>query len=297
MRILQLITRPQRRGAEIFALALCDELERQGHATSVVALYRPESGGALPLRPRDHCLGGNPQSLLERIPGFQPSLLGGLSARVRTFAPDVVQVNGSRSVKYGSLLRRVWRRAPWALVYRSIGDPSDWLRGPLHRFLYRHLVVAPIDGLVAVSRLTLASLERCYRPTIPTAVLPRAIDPRPFEQPVDGADVRRRLGAGTDAPVLLFAGRLSPEKRPDRLLRVASLVARRRAATGEPPPELWIAGTGPLAGETAAAAGDAAFTVRMLGEREDVPILMAAADVFLLTSDTEGTPGVLLEAA
>src|SRR5207249_229665 len=37
-------------------------------------------------------------------------------------------------------------------------------------------------------------------------------------------------------------------------------------------------------------------TVLLLGQRRDVPHLLAASDVLLLTSDWEGTPNVLLEA-
>jgi glycosyltransferase involved in cell wall biosynthesis len=296
LRILQVITRPQRRGAEIFALDLCGELERGGHATRIVSLYANQEGARLPLREGDLALGGRGASRLEKLPGFQPSLLRRLLTAIDDFRPDVVQVNGSRTVKYGSLARRRRWRAGWALVYRSIGTPSDWVGHRLRRWLYRRLVASRFDAVVAVSANTLDSLQRCYRLAVPARVLPRAVPPPPTDAAARRGELRRRLGTGDDADVLLFVGRLSAEKRPDRLLRVAARVAQQRRAAGLAPPELWIAGTGPLQAEVETTAGTAPHPVRLLGERDDVRLWMAAADLLLLTSDTEGMPGVVVEA-
>lgn len=294
LRVLQLITRPQRRGAEIFARDLCGALERQGHATRIVALYGAEGGHELPLRTSDLRLGGQGRSPLEKLPGFHPGLLRRLLAAVDDFAPDVVQVNGSRTVKYGSLLRRLRRRAPWVLVYRSIGNPTDWVGGGLRRTLYRRLVVAPVDGLVAVSEATRRSFEEAYGPMVPGVVLPRGVALDGFVPEQDRASLRRSLGTPQDRPVLLYVGSLTAETRPDRLVRVATDVAVRLGGLLE----LWVVGDGPRRDEVEAAVamntGD--LQIRPFGHRDDVASFMAAADLLLLTSDTEGTPGVVLEA-
>ena len=296
MRLLQIVTRPQRRGAEVFASELSRELERRGHPVATAYLYAaPEP--RLPLRPGDLALDGDERSGLERAPGFQPGLVVALRRAVASFGPDVVQVNGSRTVKYGSLLRRLDRRAPWALVYRSIGTPSDWLRGPLHKALVRRVVMSQMDGVVAVSRATLEDLARCYRLEVPAVAIPRGVDPERFAPAAPREAVRRAVGADVGAPVLLYVGSLTAEKRLDRLIRVAAAVADRRVALGGAAPELWIAGDGPLRNEVETAAAGAAPAVRVLGARADVADLMGAADLLLLTSDTEGMPGVVLEAA
>jgi len=296
MKVLQLITRPQRRGAEIFALDLAGELDRRGHRTLVAALYAPIDGGELPLRERDLRFDFAGDSATERLPGIQPFLLRRLLAAIDDFAPDVVQVNGSRTVKYGSAARRLRRRAPWALVYRSIGTPGDWTGGRLRTELYRRLVISAVDAVVAVSRNTLDDLRRCYRLAVPATVLPRAVAPAPAGAGCRRDELRRRLDAPANVPVLLFAGRLSREKRPDRLLHIAARAADRQAEAGRPVPHLWIAGAGPLREETECQAAAAGLPVRLLGERDDVLDLMSAADLLLLTSDTEGLPGVVLEA-
>lgn len=299
LRILQLVSRTQRRGAEVFALELSGALEARGHATRVVALYGP-ADGPLDLRRDDVALEGRPDHPAERVPGFHPGLLHRLAAAVDRFEADIVQVNGSRTVKYGSLVRRLRPRAPWALVYRSIGTPSDWLRGPLHRFLYRHLVLSAVDGVVAVSERTRSSLDSAYGLRVPTAVLPRGVDPERFAEPPDGPGPRQRLGTPPERPVLLYVGSLTAEKRPDRLLRVATDAARRLSSsrTGEDPAaELWVVGDGPERNAIDTASGDPALRLHLAGEQRDVVPWLHAADLLLLTSDTEGTPGVVLEAA
>jgi glycosyltransferase involved in cell wall biosynthesis len=58
-----------------------------------------------------------------------------------------------------------------------------------------------------------------------------------------------------------------------------------------------VAGDGDLAPRTRVAAGPLGGAVRFLGWRDDLEALYAAADVVLLTSDNEGTPVSLIEAA
>ncbi|GIV76561.1 MAG: hypothetical protein KatS3mg050_0955 [Litorilinea sp.] len=105
--------------------------------------------------------------------------------------------------------------------------------------------------------------------------------------------VRHATDTPGDAAVLLFVGSLSVEKRPDRFLRVVAQVARRC-----PHLHAWLVGAGPLreALEQQAATLGLAERVHFLGVQADVFSLMAAADLLLLTSDTEGVPAVVLEA-
>jgi len=92
-------------------------------------------------------------------------------------------------------------------------------------------------------------------------------------------------------PVVLAAGRLAPQKGFTVLLEAA---ARWRA--DGPVPLLVIAGDGPLAGPLAAAAAPLGGAVRFLGRRDDVPVLLAAADVVVVPSLWEGQPLIVQEA-
>jgi glycosyltransferase involved in cell wall biosynthesis len=88
-----------------------------------------------------------------------------------------------------------------------------------------------------------------------------------------------------NGPVASVVGRLTAVKRPDRMLQVARLL---------PDVTFIVAGEGPLLAATRAAAP---ANVRFLGWRADVATIHAASDVALLTSDNEGMPVALVEAA
>ncbi len=96
-------------------------------------------------------------------------------------------------------------------------------------------------------------------------------------------------------PVILGIGRLGPEKKFDRFLRVLSLV---RKSSGIPFRAL-IAGSGPLQAELeklALAAGLTPDIVQFCGNVTDINSLYQKADLLLLTSEHEGSPNVVMEA-
>ncbi|HZN38722.1 MAG TPA: glycosyltransferase [Planctomycetota bacterium] len=107
------------------------------------------------------------------------------------------------------------------------------------------------------------------------------------------AALRRELGIDKQVPVLLGVFRLSPEKQPFLWLDAVVLLRERF-------PDLIAlhVGQGFMAEEvtTRVAARGLQHAVRLLGRRHDVPALIRAADLLLLTSAFEGIPNVALEA-
>jgi glycosyltransferase involved in cell wall biosynthesis len=292
MKILQIVQKPQRRGAEVFAYHLSQELRCQNHSVQTLYLYPYQGGGALPLTQNAQCLHGREAHPFERAVGVHPQLLQRLLRVIDEFQPDIVQVNGARTVKYGAVAHRL-RRRQWALVYRNIGNPQDWMHSIQHRLFYKYLVMPQLDGIVGVSRTTLANLQKIYHLPIPLQNIPRGVDPKALQPQLARADLRAALQTDDCTPVILYVGSLTPEKRLDRLLAVFQQVQAKLMNA-----RLWIVGDGPLRKELEqqAKALGVAPAIHFLGVQADVASYMAAADLLALTSDTEGIPGVILEA-
>jgi glycosyltransferase involved in cell wall biosynthesis len=283
MRIIQVVQCPQRRGAEVFAHDLSRSLRTRGHAVSTVYMTGAPAGQpTLPLVPGDRTLPSNgPGSLARSL---------SLGREIAAFGPDVVQVNGASTVKVGSLAAWLAPRRRWVLVRRAIGDPRVWSGDWARRSFYRYAVMPRVDGVVAVSQATLDGLRLAGIHT-PAVVIPRSIDASQMAPELPRDAFRARLGLSAERPVVVFVGSLSPEKRVDRLLRVVGGLGPEVVA--------WIVGEGSERArlEAQAQALGLAERVRFLGAQERVADFLGAADLLLLTSDTEGVPGVVLEAA
>lgn len=107
------------------------------------------------------------------------------------------------------------------------------------------------------------------------------------------ARIRQEFQIGEDKRVALAVGRLQVEKGHSLLIDIIPEVNSR-----VPNVVFWLAGIGSLrdALENQVDSLGIRGQVRFLGLRQDIPDLMAAADLFVLPSRTEGMPGALLEA-
>jgi glycosyltransferase involved in cell wall biosynthesis len=114
--------------------------------------------------------------------------------------------------------------------------------------------------------------------------------PAPAE--IDQKVARRNLGLEADAIYCTFVGRLTQIKRPDRLLDVAAACVARDLDL-----HFLIAGEGELFESSKARAERENLPVTFLGWRSDIDQLFAASDMAILTSDNEGIPLTLIQAA
>lgn len=180
-------------------------------------------------------------------------------------------------------LARTGRRGP-AWVARVVSDPAldvpPWLAPPLGAALRRADEVHACSAGVAratEARLGLAGV-------------------RVYDNPLDlDAVVAASAGEATlpaeAAPILLYAGRLAREKRVDRLFGALARV--------DAPFVLWVFGEGPEEGALRARAARLGLEarVRFFGFSSALPAAFRRARVLVLTSELEGFPNVLVEAA
>jgi glycosyltransferase involved in cell wall biosynthesis len=294
MRVLQIVTKPQRRGAEIFASDLSQQFETQGIAVKTIYLYDFKGDNRLRLRGLDVCLGGSEDHFLERFLGFHPLLLRRVAKEIRSFEPDIVQVNGSRTVKYGAAAKQLTRAQRWRLVYRNIGMPSDWHRGEDTILAYRFMIMPKMDGIIGVSKMSLTDARTLYRLEGPFEIIPNGVSPDRLQVSKSRSELRRERAVGPDEPVLLFLGYLEEAKRPDRFIRVLAEVSR-----SIPSVRGWMVGDGPMFKDLRQMAKDLDIERRtsFFGNQAEVGSFLSAADLLLLTSETEGLPATILEAA
>ena len=101
---------------------------------------------------------------------------------------------------------------------------------------------------------------------------------------------------GAEGLRLLTVARLAPQKGISLLLDAAAAL-QVRAADGEVPAFAWaLAGEGPQTRAARERVGVENLPVRLLGGREDVPVLLQEADIVIQTSLWEGQPLIVQEA-
>ena len=133
-------------------------------------------------------------------------------------------------------------------------------------------------------------------PASPAATAPAPTVPEESASSSAGHERPAPAGSGEEADtgmLLLFVGRLVEHKNLPRLLDAFA-----RLAPGRPGLRLLLVGSGPLGPSLMAQTRQLGLSgqVLMLGERDDVPALMAAADIVVAPSLREGLSNVILEA-
>ena len=291
-RVLHLINSHQRRGAEVFATQLACCMEQGGlFESGLFSIY----GGGDPLP-----VNGLPLFNLDsRQRPFDSRLnldirtVAKLYQTMREFQPDVILAHGSSTLKHATLAGVLYRKA--TSVYRNIGAASSWSNSRA-KIGFNRLLLKGIDAVVSVSQYTRQDFAQVYRyPEERLRFIANGVDVSPFEPVVLRSarfEVRKDLGLPPAAKVLINVGNLSWEKGQREFLT--------QFANGDgfgPDVHLLLVGDGPLrqALEQQIWQLKIHARVHILGTRSDVPRLLAAADVFILPSKTEGMPAVLIE--
>jgi len=220
---------------------------------------------------------------------FSPARLWRLARFVRNERFDVVQCHLTYANILGPLAGRL-AGVPVVATLRSTSQHQTRavrLRGHLE-----HLV---LDRLACQVVAVGPAVARAHQPYLRSRRITVIVRPTPLPACLDDrerAGLRAGLVGDPARPIVVAVGRLSPEKGYDDLLAAFLTVHRRHPAAA-----LIIAGSGDpheLAGRIGA--GGLEKDVKLLGDRRDVPRLLAASDLFVMASHWEGLPSAVGEA-
>lgn len=302
VRVLDIIARLNVGGPAHHVSILSGGLDPDRYCTRLLAGHVGPAEGSF-----EH-LAGLHGADLEYIDGLGPELnavddaraLRSLVRAIRSFRPHVVHTHTAKAGALGRVAAR-WALGPRPVVVHTYhGHVLTGYFGPTKTAAFRGLergLATVCDQLIGVSQATVDELVRMrIAPRSRFVVIPIGLELDAFLSSAtdDGADFRREVGAGRDDLLAVFTGRLVAIKRVDVLLE-GFAVARRDCARLR----LAVVGDGDLRSELEARAeklgiGDA---VSFCGLRTDLVAIAAASDIAVLSSDSEGTPVALIEAA
>ncbi len=212
---------------------------------------------------------------------------------------SLIHMQGQRANYFVWLMRRLFPRT-WGRL-PLVATVHGWVQDNFVRKVVTRLEFATLrdcDHVITVSeqqRQTLLGLGfsadrvSVVRPGIPYL----ASEASHAATPEERSAAHARWGIPTNAYVISAIGRLSTEKRFDLYLQVCAILASKL-----PDAKFMLVGGGKQEANLKALSSNLGLNERVVftGLTRDMASVYAATDMLMLTSDTEGTPHVLLEA-
>jgi len=106
------------------------------------------------------------------------------------------------------------------------------------------------------------------------------------------SEARKTLDLDPEKIYLVYVGRLTQIKRPDRLIDLG-----RSLKVDHPKTHVIIAGAGELLEELTGQSESESLPIKFLGWRNDIDLILSASDIAVLCSDNEGIPLTLIQAS
>jgi glycosyltransferase involved in cell wall biosynthesis len=274
-------------GAEILAARLA----RQLNTSYRFVFFCLDGSGDLGAELRDE---GFTVRVLCRRPGVDWSCSRRLGSLVRRERVDLLHAHQYTPFFYGALSRVFGRRVPIVFTEHGRHQP-DYPRRK--RMLANRFLLRKCDRVIAVGAAVRHAL------IANEGIAPQRVGIVYNGVPLDRfrvsltdnarAAVRSDIGVRPDDLVVIQVARLDYLKDHGTAIRTIERVGRT-----DPRARLVLVGDGPERGrvEALVRGRELGDHVRFLGQRSDVPQLLAASDIVLLTSVSEGIPLTLIEA-
>jgi L-malate glycosyltransferase len=211
--------------------------------------------------------------------GLDPRAWWHLRRTIATFQPDVIHVHDSHALTLAATVASGRKLVATRRVDFHVGRFGSWRRP---------------DRVVAVSHAVKQILVGDGIEADAITVVHDGIDPDEIRRAgVPPADIRRQLRLATTVPLAVNAAALVDHKDQHTLLRAAQ-----HARALQPDLHWIIAGEGPLRPQLTREIARLELTdrVHLVGYVEPIEPLIAAADVFVMSSKEEGLGSVILNA-
>jgi len=216
----------------------------------------------------------------------------GLVALIRKYKPDVIHTHTAKAGVLGRLASLLAGRG----AVRVHTFHGHLLHGYFNGLTTK--VVILIEKFFAARTSVLIAIGSKVRDDLVAAGIGNTAKYRvffpglPAPKSVTKESAQNTLGINPQALYITFVGRLTQIKRPDRLLEVAKECKRRSIDV-----RFLVAGEGELFESSKERALEEQLNVTFFGWRSDIDEIFAASDIAILTSDNEGIPLTLIQAA
>lgn len=280
MKIIQLIQKPQRRGAEIFAVQLSEQLRRNGNEVLLVSIYEgdielPFSGKWIKLE----------RPISNRF--FDYKGWRDFANLVKEIQPDVIQANAADTLKF-SVFSKILFRWKVPIIYRNANQMGDFIRNGFHQ-RFNQFLVNQVTSVVSVSKASKIdfhhtfSFPRDHSIEIPIGIVPEEIEL--MQQEKDPVDLPKSF--------IIQIGSWVPEKDPLGMLQIFKEVQK-----SLPDLQLVFMGSGPLAASMHHSIEDLGLkhAVHLVANQPNIFGYLQYAEALVMPSQIEGLPGVILEA-
>lgn len=283
MKILYVITGLAQGGAQRVVCDLADAMFEKGHEVKIAYLT-----GEVITQPANKEIELLSIGLLNAV--TLPKAYFILSKIIKGFKPDIIHAH----MIHANILTRLVRLiTPMSKLICTAHNSNE---GGTLRMLFYRVTDGFADLTTNVSNTAVAAFEAKHAvPKNSMLTVYNGVDFSNFNyQPKAKSIITDELDLPISTNILLAVGRFNTQKNYANLLQTVKLLKMQMST----PFVLLIAGDGELrdAIEQLIMTLDIQDNVILLGRRNDVPTLMSACDIFVLSSDYEGLPTVLIEA-
>jgi len=282
VRVTYVIWSLERGGAERVVFNLAKFANRASFSPSVLCLNHK---GALAAGLQE---AGVRVTALGKRPGFDLAVIPELMGEIRASRPHILSTHLWSSDFWGRIAGLLCRVPVIVATDHNVRHSYR-----LHHHLANYLLGMFTDAIVGVSG---AVAQACRRrlPGLGGKIvrINNGIAVEEFECG-DAGGIRAELGMSSDDPLVVAVGRLVPQKGVEYLLRAAPIVLGCFPST-----RFLVVGEGPLRPrlEKEARRKGIGSSFMFTGARHDMRNVLCSADVFVLSSFTEGLPLSVLEA-